>query len=919
MNNLIKHIRSTNRILFITWFIVISLVLSLFLSTEAEAQAVDKGNVSVTFVIDNSGSMKSNDHQNLRLTAVKLFVALLDYGDGASIITFSTESDIKARFTLIESKDDKLHLMRALDDSRSEGFTHMKAAFEDVLEVLKEDQTSNNKIVIFLTDGQPEMPGGLPPNYEEYTLDAISKAGVPVISIGLTSGGMSSFLGRIPGIAAEGSKVIPVKTANELLDVYLGILGQLKDRTIVGSGNISAPDVAELSIDPGLAQYVERVSFVAVGASTIRPKLLSPHGNELSPDESVFSETFVDPSFTVLTMDAPLGGDWAMQLQGSGVGQARAILRSKLRVRILQPQSIAPAGEPMLIVANLIVEDPPRGPIVSIGDVSFSAYIEGPHGSREILDILYDDGTRGDLIAGDGAFTNTYVNTNMPGTYHIYVTGYKGIIPVVGQAWVEVVEFPKLQILSPTPAKTEVRGPMEIRVELQGGDPPEFDQGSVVASIKQPDGSFLDEIVLEKNGVFYSGAFILVQNGKHILDITTKNVTYKSIPYTPNAQMVADVVVVPSISIIPIDRMPGEAIDLGKLINLEDTHQISLRVNSTSRYEEKINISLRNLPGGHIEPQEIMLEPMADKIIVLNLRSDARLAPNTYEPLLLFNSRSSVDMATKEIPVTFEIVSVRIRLTPEIVNLNDILKLGSETTANIRADSNSPFPVTLSVVSVEPANIKVQLEPQVVNSDGETNIKLKISSPTELKPGTYKVRVKLTTDDPMVVLEPEVIEINWRIPSLLERFGAWGGLLLIGLVSVAGAAYTAIPSPRGQLREIVVPQGQTPKTYYLIKYVTLKKGYNKRVTLGSANSDIILKDSSLGKPHAYIRAEKRTITRTIGKGNKQKIQKIKRNVSVIYPFPSKHISVNNVSVPTTGVPLSPNCDVTIGDYKFQYK
>jgi hypothetical protein len=916
-NNLINYQIGISTVL------ALVLLLSIFLPLPVHAQQSIIDNISVYFVIDDSGSMETNDPEDLRVTAVKLFIALLDQGDGAAIITFADESQIEAHYTAIRDHEDKVALINSLGEIQSDGYTNMKAAFEDLLEVIKEDQSGNQKIIIFLTDGKPELRDGLPPGYEEETLELIQQGNTPVLAIGLTAGGLTPFLGRVPGAAGEGSQVIPAKTANDLLDVYLGILGGLKDRTIIGEGAVTAPGNAQLRIEPMLAQYVDSVSFIAILPKDSHAGLISPDGNALGSNEIIFNETFVnvDPEFMVLSLPAPLGGEWQMEFQGNGTGQARAILRSRLRVKTLQPGYFSPAGEPMPIVANLIIEDPPQPPIVSIGDVTFTALIEGPGGLRESLDLLYDDGTHGDLKAEDGDFTNTYVNTDVPGTYVITITGRKGVVPVSTRTQVEVIEFPKVELMSPMSGPVDVEGMLEIQASTVGGEPPELDQGDLIAIITRPDGSPDESIVLTKSGSTYTGMFAPKLDGICTIQVVTQGATYRGIPYETKTETSVDVTVIPTITIKPEIGSAADGFDLGRLLNLKHAQQVAVRMSSSSQYEETLQVSIAGIPGGQVSPREIRLAPNSDQVVVLELAAEGDLPARIYDQAeLVFNTPGRAKLVNAEIPVKFEIASVLIKIAPEEVNLNNILRLGPETNVTIKAESNSPFPQPLIIASVEPDNFQVIADQRTVLADGTTSIKLRVTSTTSLDPGDHIIRVQFAQPDPIVAITPETITIRLHIPSWFERFGLLTGFLLGAALLIAGTVWAMIPSPRGQLIGREAPDGQKPKTCYLSKYIRPGKGYNKKVSIGNkAGNDIVLDHPSIGEHHAIISAGKRTLSQKIGKGTRQRIRRVKRTVPIIANVRGNQVRVNGTLASPSGIPLKRKDIVQIGEYKFEYR
>ncbi|HID85805.1 MAG TPA: VWA domain-containing protein, partial [Anaerolineae bacterium] len=88
------------------------------------AQGPEPAQVAVILILDNSGSMADNDPTDLRFTAAKLFVALLDEGDAVGIILFSTESHpLTDGLVTIHSAADKVDLVRSLQPVAAKGWT----------------------------------------------------------------------------------------------------------------------------------------------------------------------------------------------------------------------------------------------------------------------------------------------------------------------------------------------------------------------------------------------------------------------------------------------------------------------------------------------------------------------------------------------------------------------------------------------------------------------------------------------------------------------------------------------------------------------------------------------------------------------------------------------------------------------------
>lgn len=102
----------------------------------------------IAFVIDDSGSMSSNDPQNLRLEATKNFVEILEEKDKYSIIEFEDSAN-----TLQELTNDKEKVTEAVKKFGSGGGTNIASGLEKGIEVL-DTNSESSRVIVLLTDGE---------------------------------------------------------------------------------------------------------------------------------------------------------------------------------------------------------------------------------------------------------------------------------------------------------------------------------------------------------------------------------------------------------------------------------------------------------------------------------------------------------------------------------------------------------------------------------------------------------------------------------------------------------------------------------------------------------------------------------------------------------------------------------------------
>jgi len=492
--------------------------------------------ITVLLVVDNSGSMKNSDPHDLRFSGVRLFASLLESNDALSLIVFSTESNILTNgIVTFDSQADSSNLLRNLQAPAANGYTNVKAALEDVKKLLETSDSRDGRfVIILLTDGKPEIPNPYP-QYERETLDLARSLNVPVMAIALTSAAQTPFLDQL-ALTTNGV-VIPADNASDLLNHYLQILGQIKDRTVIGGEKFKSNGA--LKIEQTLAPYINSATFVLAKSENTKVRLLGPDGNEITKDHST------DPRFSLFTLENPVGGTYSFRAQGGGQVQAWAILHSRLRVQIAEPGAIHPLGRELPVIVNLLEETTAGNFIKIIGDVNFTALVTAPDGSETSLDRFYDDGTHGDTTADDGNYTRVFPSPKGEGMYQIAVQGWKDAIPAQAEMRVKVTKFPELIVDFPQ-EQIEVRDTaVELQVHLDGAA--SFEQGQVIARVTSPTGQ-ADEIAMTGNGI-YVGEFFPVEDGEYHVTFEARDAKFQGVNFQTQVEHVFDVTIIPFVNV----------------------------------------------------------------------------------------------------------------------------------------------------------------------------------------------------------------------------------------------------------------------------------------------------------------------------------------------------------------------------------
>lgn len=846
---------AANRRLCTVLLMLMALLIACLPSQMAGAQAPSPSAICAILLLDNSQSMSDHDPQNLRFTAARLFLALLDEGDAAGIVVFATESQAWTEGAVtVGGAADKRDLMRRLEPIAASGLTDIKAAFVKAQPMLQGASASGQRpVLVLLTDGYPQTAQPYA-DYEAETLALARDLGVPILAIALTPRARTPFLSRL--CAETGGQIIPADEASDLLDAYLEVLGQIKDRTIIGGGTAPAPGMVRLGLEPGLAPYVQKISFVVGKSKWVAARLLGPDGQEVGVgDHGVVFSVTDDPDFAVVTVEQPVGGDWGFALDGAGTVQARAILRSRLRLAVLEPHHFHEAGQPVSITVQL-KEEGLEGQVLSIiGEASFSATITRPDGQQESLDRFYDDGTHGDARADDGQYARLYVTADQPGPYTLSVRGWKGMIPVERTTRFEAIRFPTVVIDKPDAETYEIRNaPVPLQAHLEGGEPSGLDQGEIVALVTSPVSGVTEIALAAENGI-YTGSFMPTEDGVHVVSFEPRGATYRAMAYTHGAQAEF------RIRRIPVVTVQASPIDLGPVEISHARQGITLYVpvSSTSTDAEMLQVHLEAMPALHlIEGTTFWVPPGGESLLAVPLTPGPDVSAGGFQGRLVFSAREGVNLEGAVVPLQVRLFQPVVRLVPVAL---DAGMIGGCLNCSERLALTFEFtgPETTTVQMGLQEAVGLDLGPQtVILPPGTTEVSLTISPTGELPVGNYEARLTFEAGDEVRFEPGPAIPLRFRVASPWVRcrvlIVGGGILLLLGSLGMAKAVRRRLadirpPLVTGTLR----PRGRGVAA----QDIDLTVLQRTAVTLGrDGHSDVKIADPLLRDRHAILRAER---------------------------------------------------------------
>lgn len=187
----------------------------------------------VVMLLDTSGSMKETDPENERFKATLNLLNSMKEDNRASIYKFNDNVEKILPMTEI-TPDTKDYVEEKLEEHKNPvGKTNMSEALKEAYKEI-ESTSSNDRsaMIILLSDGGDSF--NLNSEFED-TMNPIIERGIPVYTIGMSSGNDSSMLKKIA--RETGGAYHNVENVKELNDVFNKIYNSREQRLLVDKRN----------------------------------------------------------------------------------------------------------------------------------------------------------------------------------------------------------------------------------------------------------------------------------------------------------------------------------------------------------------------------------------------------------------------------------------------------------------------------------------------------------------------------------------------------------------------------------------------------------------------------------------------------------------------------------------------------------
>lgn len=368
----------------------------------------------VRIVIDVSGSMKTNDPQNLRAPAVRMLAGLMPAGARSGIWTFGQYVNMQVKLGQVDAAWKKLAMAEASKIHSRGLYTNIEEALKSATSDWQKPDPGFKRHLILLTDGMVDIDKD--PRLNEQSqrrllhevMPRIEAADATIHTIALSKNADAQLLNALSG-ATKGA-FEQVDSADQLQRIFLKLFEKS-----VSPDSLPIED-NKFSVD----KHVSDITVLLFLAKDSPPtSLTSPSGQKWS--EKSHPETVSwhhEASYDLITVKGPEAGEWS--LQANVDPDNRVMVVTNLRLSVDKLPNTLMLGD-RFDVRSRLLED---GKTVSNSNLLSKTQFEVKQIDQEdhvISTPLNDNGEAPDVIKGDGIFSAKIKEADKAGSYEITV------------------------------------------------------------------------------------------------------------------------------------------------------------------------------------------------------------------------------------------------------------------------------------------------------------------------------------------------------------------------------------------------------------------------------------------------------------------------------------------------------------------
>ncbi|WP_428398130.1 vWA domain-containing protein [Marinobacter salarius] len=368
----------------------------------------------VRIIVDISGSMKTNDPDNLRRPAVRLLARMLPGQANAGVWTFGQYVNMLVPHGKVT--DDWRGL--AVERSDEINSVALRTNLGEAIQVASDDyllgsESLDNTDFILLTDGKVDISDNESANDRERErilgalLDDLSSRGATLHTVALSE---EADLALLKSLAERtGGRYALASSADALTLAFLEALN-----TAVPQQQIPIEDNG-FQVDGGVEEFTALIFRAGDESAANRTlELVSPGGTKAGPDSATEGMRWVrETEYDLITVTDPEAGDWTINGElGEG---SRVTVVSDLRMVVSPVPPTFTENEPVSLQVAFFEEDRKieNRDFLGVIDVSVSLTSEDGRSGNKVLS---PDGP-----PQDGVYTDTITRLPDAGEYQLSV------------------------------------------------------------------------------------------------------------------------------------------------------------------------------------------------------------------------------------------------------------------------------------------------------------------------------------------------------------------------------------------------------------------------------------------------------------------------------------------------------------------
>ncbi|WP_031433337.1 VWA domain-containing protein [Methylomarinum vadi] len=322
----------------------IGIFVLLYGTSHAVAQNSATPDIAVNVLIDVSGSMKQNDPENRRISAVKLLIHLLPDGSRAGIWMFAEGTALLSKTTSVD-QEWKKKALSAVDKIHSRGiFTDIENAIQQVVKEGFGQERQKNLIV--LTDGLVDISEDIMESGDSRErilsdmVPVLQQRQIKVHTIALSGQADKELLARL-ALDTKGWSESP-QSAEQLQKIFLTMFNQA-----VPHDTVPLRD-NKFTIDDSVKEFS---LLVFKKTDAVATRLIDPDGKEHNRQHRPENMTWVeDRRYDLVTVKQPKTGEWTLDAETDPDNQVMVMTDLKLLVNDL-PTHVA-EGESVEVLVH---------------------------------------------------------------------------------------------------------------------------------------------------------------------------------------------------------------------------------------------------------------------------------------------------------------------------------------------------------------------------------------------------------------------------------------------------------------------------------------------------------------------------------------------------------------------------------------